>query len=328
MENSLNRPPLFSPEIREHLMQHSRFNWVREILFAMSLYFVSKMPQDNPVFFFAILFSLLSVSLLNMWLCQMLNEWALSNLKLWDWSFSISSILQYVLTSVLMSAVFYFDGPLSWSGVAALMMWVCTLEFMAQLYYVKATYFYPLLMSLVLPVLASLVMSVEGEIKISLVMGFVATLYCFSLSSRVEKWRQKNAEIKQLYNQIEHERSMIQKLLDMIPAKISWIDSDSKYKMVNQNLVQHLRVTSKALLGAEFGFTQNPEFKELNHKIKNFILSQQTESSFEHPVRSGGELRRHHVILKKISSAEGQELIMMTLDIEDFKRAQEKSRVS
>ena len=318
---------LFTPEIREHLMQHGRFNWVREILFAISLYFISKMPNEYPVFFYSFLFILMGVSLFNMWLCQMLNEWAIANLNMWDWSFAVSSTLQYVLSSILISSVFFVDGPISWSGFAALMMWISTLEFMAQLYYHKTNYFYPLMAIVVLPAILSLVVHVGFDLKISLVVSFVSSLYCFSISARVEKWRQKNKEILALYKKIEEERSMIQKLFDMIPAKISWIDSQSKYKMVNKNLVQHLRVSSKSLLGSEFGFTQNPEFKELNHKIQNFIMSQQTDSSFEYPVKSGNELRRHHVILKKIESIEGQELIMMTLDIEDFKRAQEKFKV-
>lgn len=317
---------LFTPEIREHLMQHGRFTWVREILFALSLYFISKMPAEFPVFFYSLLFILMGVSLFNMWLCQVLNEWAIANLKIWDYSFAISSTLQYVLSAVFISSVFYVDGPLSWSGFAGLMMWISTLEYMAQLYYHKTNYFYPLMAILVLPAILSLILHVGFDLKVSLILAFVAGLYCFSIATRVEKWRQKNKEILSLYLKIDEERSMIQKLFDMIPAKISWIDSHSKYKMVNKNLVQHLRVSSKSLLGAEFGFTQNPEFKELNHKIQNFILSQQTDSSFEYPVKTGHELRRHHVILKKIESAEGQELIMMTLDIEDFKKAQEKSK--
>lgn len=317
---------LFTPEIREHFMQHGRFTWVREILFAISLYFISKLPNEYPIFFYSFLFILMGVSLFNMWLCQVLNEWNLANMKIWDWSFAVSSMLQFVLSSVLISSVFYVDGPLSWSGFATLMMWICSLEFMAQLYYHKRSHFYPLMLAVVFPALISLVVHVGFDIKISLIVSFVASLYCFSISARVEKWRQKNKQIESLYLKIEEERSMIQKLFDMIPAKISWIDSESKYKMVNQNLVKHLRVSSKSLLGSEFGFTQNPEFKELNHKIKTFITSQKLESSFEYPVKSGDELRRHHVILKKIDSAEGQELIMMTLDIEDFKRAQEKAK--
>jgi hypothetical protein len=315
---------IFNPEIREHLMQHGRFTWVREILFAISLYFISKMPDKYPIFFYSFLFILMGVSLFNMWLCQVLNEWNLANLKIWDWSFAVSSTLQYILSSVFISTVFYVDGPVSWSGFAALMMWLSTLESVAQLYYHRTKFFYPLMLVMVIPAWASLIMHVHFDFKISLVLSFVASLYCFSISTRVEKWRQKNKQIEALYLKIEEERSMIQKLFDMIPAKISWIDSQSKYKMVNQGLTQHLRVSPKSLLGSEFGFTQNPEFKELNHKIKSFILSQLTESSFEYPVKTGNELRRHHVLLKKINSAEGQELIMMTLDIEDFKKAQEK----
>ena len=89
---------LFTPEIREHLMQHGRFNWVREILFAISLYFISKMPNEYPVFFYSFLFILMGVSLFNMWLCQMLKEWAIANLNMWDWSLAVSSTLQYVLS--------------------------------------------------------------------------------------------------------------------------------------------------------------------------------------------------------------------------------------
>ena len=317
----------FSPEIRDHLMQHGRFTWVREILFAMSLYFISKMPHEYPVFFYSFLFVLTSVSLFNMWLCQVLNEWNISNLKIWDWSFYLSSTLQYALTTILIGAVFYVDGPLTWSGFGALMMWVSTLEFMAHLFYHRKRFFYPFLLAVVSAPLLSLVISVNFDVKISSIVLFVGCLYCFSLSTRVGKWRQKNRQIAALYKQIDEERSMIQKLFDMVPAKISWIDSQSKYKMVNQNLTQHLKISSKSLLGSEFGFQKNPEFKELNQKIKSFIASTQNESSFEYPVKTGQEVRRHHVILKKIDSSEGQELLMMTLDIEDFKKAQDKIKV-
>jgi len=194
---------LFTPEIREHLMQHGRFNWVREILFAMSLYFISKMPNEYPIFFYTLLFVLMGVSLFNMWLCQVLNEWTLSNLKIWDWSFALSSTLQNILSSILISAVFYVDGPLSWSGFAALMMWISTLEFMAQLYYHKTNYFYPLMLIVVVPALASLCIHVEFDLKVSLIVSFVASLYFFSIATRVEKWRQKNKQIHALYQKLK-----------------------------------------------------------------------------------------------------------------------------
>ncbi len=225
-----------------------------------------------------------------MWLCQVLDEWAFGNIKVWDWSFTVSSSLQYVMSSALICFAFYVDAciaSVSWSFSFREFYW-----------------------------------------KISLAVSFVTLIYYFSVAARVEKMDQKNRKIEALYIKIDEERAMIQKLFDMIPAKISWTDSHSKYKMVNQGLVQHLKVQPKSLLGSEFGFTQNPQFKELNHKIQTFIHSQQMENSFEYPVKVGNEIRRHHVILKKINSAEGKELIMMTLDIEDFKKAQDKNQAS
>ncbi len=319
---------IFTSEVREHLMKYGRFTWIREVLFAISLHFISSMPKNDPVFFYSFIFVLVAVSFFNMWLCQVLDEWAFGNIKVWDWSFSVSSSVQYMMSSALVSFAFYVDGPVSWSGFAALMMWICTIESVSHLYAQKIKFFYPMMLILALPPLVGLLSFVNFDWKISFSVSFVTLIYCFSVAARVEKMGQKNKKIEALYVKIDEERAMIQKLFDMIPAKISWIDSHSKYKMVNQGLVQHLKVQPKSLLGSEFGFTQNPQFKELNHKIKTFINSQQMENSFEYPVKVGNETRRHHVILKKINSADGQELIMMTLDIEDFKKAQDKNQAS
>ena len=318
----------FTAEIRDHLMKYGRFTWIREILFAAGLHFISSMPEENPLLFYSFIFVLTGISFFNMWLCQVLDEWTLGNLKVWDWCFSLSSSLQYVMSSALISFVFFVDGPISWSGFAALMMWVCTFESIAQIYYHKTKFFYPLGLVLMIPGLAALIMHIEYDLKISLGVLFTALIYCFSVAAKVQKWKLKNKNMEELFLNIAEERSMIQKLFDMIPAKVSWIDSQSKYKMVNQELIHHLQVPSKSLLGSDFGHMQNPQYKELNHKIKAFLNSQQTESSFEHPVKIGTEIRRHHVILKKINSTKGQELIMMTLDIEDYKRNQSQNKAS
>lgn len=293
------------------------------LVLATSLMMTSHVPTELPWVYALSLVALGGLSAMVTWLSRVQDEWNPDTYWIWDYAYVTSQMAHFTLSAGLASWVIVREGAGSVSFGVAVFMCVHALEQALHLFYPRVQFLLGSFALVAFPVSLALMYSSKFSKNETygslLILGFY--LACSFVRSRVKVHEYR--EVLYLKAKISGEKDMMQKFLDIIPAKVSWLDSQFRYKMINRGLMQYLGVIPKALLGSEFGFTQNPEFKILNRKLKEFRESQQTESAFEHPVKIKDKVRRHHVILKKIETFEGVEIVMMTIDIEDLKRAQE-----
>lgn len=294
------------------------------MLFALSPLLLTEIPYKFPIVYSCFLSLAAILSGFNAWVCRHFEGWRPDNVHVWDWLFFLSRYALVVSSTLMMIALFAWDGFLSWAGFIAITMWVGSLDMTLSLYHVRLKHFYWTLTIIALPVLLSWAMNEQMNIRDRFVVMGIGLFYSISLVYKAGELHRKFRDILSTRQKVDDEKDLMQKLFDIIPAKVSWLDKNFQYKMINRNLSEYLKKPSQQLVGSEFGFMQNPENKVLNHKLQDFRISSLTESFFEHPVRVGEEIRRHHVILKKIESSEGTEIIMMSLDIEDLRLAQEK----
>lgn len=287
------------------------------------LLLISQLPLKSPLIFGPLLAALSVLAFGIYGLCRLFREWNPQTLRLWERLYLTSQILFMGISSIMSTWVLKEEGVFSLPGVVAMVMVFASLVHVFNIFFPRTLHQYFAGFVVLGPVMAGIFLGLQADGLTKWALAGVLLVFTFSMSLKASLWRREFVELLRLKQFQEGESFLMQKLLDSIPAKISWFDKDFRYKMTNKSLTQYLGLAPRALIGKEFGLRHDPEFKLLNRKLNGFRASNQRESYFEHPVRVGQELRRHHVILKKIKTAEGIEVLMITLDIEDLKKAQE-----
>lgn len=313
----------YKHELRRHFCRQGLYSWMVNLVLGASLMMISPVPAQLPWVYAFSLVTLGGMSALVAWLSRVQDEWNPDTYWIWDYAYVTAQMTHFFISAGLASWVIAREGVGSLSFGVAVFMCVHALEQSLHLFFPRLRFLLGSFALIAIPVCWAFYyqpkLSSQATFgSLSMIVFYMACLFVRS-SAKVHEYR----EFLYLKAKISGEKDMMQKFLDIIPAKVSWLDSQFRYKMINRGLLQYLGVIPKSLLGSEFGFTQNPEFKILNRKLKEFRESQLAESSFEHPVKIRNQVRRHHVILKKIESFEGVEIVMMTIDIEDLKKAQE-----
>lgn len=283
----------------------------------------SQFPREYPLVYAVSIISITSSAAILTWLMQVRDEWNPKTVKTWDKLFLGFHGVLFFFSAVMVGSVVWLEGLLTYASLISVAVFVATTEQLLNLFYPRLRILALFDAVVVLPFLLGLSFSPQIPLNVKAMSVLCLTFYGAVQAFRAYLKKLEFKERVRLKAMVEDEKNLIQSLLDVFPAKISWLDANSRYKVINRELLQYLQITPKAIIGNEFGYKQNPEFKLLNRKLKEFRDSNLTESLFEHPVKVGNETRRHQVILKKITCSEGIEIVMMTLDIEDLRKAQE-----
>ena len=123
--------------------------------------------------------------------------------------------------------------------------------------------------------------------------------------------------------QQEHERLGV--FMDMLPAKVAWLDHDRRYILVNRPYAEAQGTRVEDFSGKKIGFTNKKTSIFVRRKIRRFIASGDTEGSFELDFPSTDSPKLHLFLLKKFqpSTHRAPELMVVAVDIEEKHRMNE-----
>lgn len=130
----------------------------------------------------------------------------------------------------------------------------------------------------------------------------------------IKQWLEYNSNWRLLvYNQQEQKN-----IIDSFPGGISIVEN-GKYVQINNKVLEYTNLSEEKILKKEVGaiFNNDP----LAKTIKQFIDSEQTNSSVELELNTKLGARAHWVLLTKMPSHQSK-VIVTTIDIEDLRAAE------
>lgn len=171
---------------------------------------------------------------------------------------------------------------------------------------------------LLLPIVVSLLVFVgDGNAILMATIVLLATLFWSdnTVNAHVLLWNAILGEEK-----IRSQRDQLNTILNSIPGFVCWINADKRYISINDRFAQHLNIESlEAEKSQDEAFTEIPQLKETFDK---FHASSTTKEMMELQLEFASGPRWHLITMQKFGSPLQPEILVMTLDIEEQKRAE------
>ncbi|MFN7454891.1 MAG: ATP-binding protein [Pseudobdellovibrionaceae bacterium] len=134
-------------------------------------------------------------------------------------------------------------------------------------------------------------------------------------------FRSAQVKLEEKHRESVFQQSYYKSVIDSVPALVTILDRDLKYRLINSSVGQYLGISDKDILGKPVGFLKNQEFYTL---IKNFQNSAfQIKQINTKLARPGEEPRWYLTVLNKIS--ESSEIIIVSFDVHDRHMAEQKN---
>lgn len=310
--------PIYINEVRAHLSSVSKYTVWPYILVPFGFYFFTDLPAKNSLLFWISSISTITLGLIqfrisNCFSClseNLQNNWARV-------LFAVSLGLHFS-SSVLITVAIDANGYLSWSGLLACAAWVGIME-------VISSSFYPyrklgVTLALVFGLMPSLYFLPNEDIS-KRNFATLGILYVGAILFKIIKLHSYFYKSAKLKFDLTQERDFLQKFIDLLPARVSWLQQDLTYKSVNKSLADLYGIPKEDFIGKKFGFLGSSG--QASNFFDDFIKAKDVEFQGEVNLKAG-DTKRHLVFAKKFKANAEEEIVFVALDIEEYKRTQEE----
>lgn len=317
------------PALARHYIQHSKFSSLSGIIFALASPFLSNLSDPYPLLTIVatacLVFSCLWIffSSFKIEKALMDSDNSENKRKIISWIKNFY-IIRFILTLGLCYVVskdMKVNGLLSYSGLLASAFWVGAFENLVTILYpnfrilcIHAVFYFT-------AAFIPLVLLFDGSLFIPII-GLMAfhTLNLVLKARTLGKFFFEKIEIEEKHM---YEKNNFEKLLDAIPATVSWFNAKGEYRFINEVLAARLNISKHEMIGKELGYQGKASVINELDRMRDFIMQNAWESEqFEVDISVNGTSRRHQIWLKKVQTAQGYETIVLGIDVEEKRLAE------
>jgi PAS domain-containing protein len=306
-----------------YIRNTSRFGWPLGT-FALGLLSLSDLPQSAPWLFWPIFLwiasNLVGMDILYSRIHHLTTKKKDKTWLFWNQGFRISTSLA---GSSMIALVFALEGIRSWAGVFAVGVWVGGFQALSASSFVTPR------LSRMLVFLFSLLPLVffawKGDSQTMFLM-VLSGIYVVSLLPKIEVDYQNFRALNKHRNKATSEKKKLERFIDLLPGKVSWLDHNLVYCRVNQKNADFFGRTKEDFLGQPFGFSKIKEVEEHRALLQKFLDSNEQAQNFILPFMNlEKQVRRHQIWLERFESDHGHQanLIILGFDIENQLQAEE-----
>ncbi len=314
-------------EIHHHYLEYAHeIGWV-SLLYPIGLLAVSNAYKFESIFLTVSIAQLFLVCFQS-FICIRYNTFS-EKLDLWEKLFYVSRALINICIGINMTGAFHFDPSLSFSTVLTAAAYAATIESYGTSFHPNRLFLFFSLFVTGFPPLVEAYIRLSGSSS----SNGIATIGVIYLSSMGLKGINLNRGFNksvQLTIQNREAQNRISKVLDAMPAKVTWIDAELNYLEVNKTMVEMYGLTKNDYVGKKVGFQDSEGASALNKVLTDFKKSDKEAIVIEAPLRFKSEIDVIHSIqIKKIlnKKADGSpttEFIIVAVDLSEHKKIQEE----
>lgn len=305
----------------------SKTTFYSTFFFCSTLAFTSEFSNLYPVTFFLLV---LSTIIPGVWL-SFFNKNLFTASERNDSKLIIHRFLRFrayfsIGLSLLLCSIFATDNFLSYAGFIAALGWAIHHEdHVAICHPIRSVSYLISALIITLPLLGFLIG--ESSFSHAAPVFFGALAYGISVALKTKYLHKKFIQLFEAQSSIREESQRIENLIDLIPAHVSWFDSNMNYLLVNKSLAQLQKKQKSDFVGQKIGF-QSKADNELIQQMHSFVEdSDLQESYFELNINTERGPRWHEFYLKKIQHQEEEaafdssfEVVMLGLDREEERK--------
>ncbi len=314
-------------EIHHHYLEYvHEIGWV-SLLYPVGLFAVSEVYKFQSLFLSVSFVQLLLVCFQS-YICVRYDRFS-DRLDLWEKLFYVSRALINICIGINMTGAFHYDPSLSFSTVLTAAAYAATIESYGTSFHPNRAFLFFSLFVTGFPPL----MEAYARLSINSSSNGIATIGVIYLTSMGLKGINLNRGFKksvQLKIQNMEAQNRISKVLDAMPAKVTWIDEDLNYLEVNKTMVEMYGLTKSDYVGKKVGFQDSKGASALNKVLTDFKKTDKESIVIEAPLRFKSETDVIHSIqIKKIINEKANrepttEFIIVAVDLSEHKKMQEE----
>lgn len=223
-----------------------------------------------------------------------------------------------IVLGILLGLQAFNFGFLSTSHLTTWVFIVAVTEALASYLYHYPRFYLANYASLYIP---SLVFMFYLQTTESIVLGVIVLLYCPMIFMRLKELLFLKEQTVSLLQESKDKQNHLQTFLDLIPAKITWLDSDLNYIGVNKYFTDtNEKNQKKSIIGKKFGESSPDSL--ITKEINSFLKSKSKDMNCELTIDINGENRWHLCQFSKQNFSHGYEILLITIDINEQKVAE------
>lgn len=228
------------------------------------------------------------------------------------WISTMTSSFCVGLFNLYVAEYFGFFDP------AHLLTWIFSvslIEALASYLYYKPRLFLGNFFCLFIPPVIWMV--IEGSFT-AVTVAILITAYCPMIYLRVLELTKLKDKTVDLFKKTTERQKLLQTFIDLIPAQISWLDSDLKLIGFNkQFLKSNPNLLASELVGEKFA--DHSQDANLVKKVHEFLNSDHDHEIKEMELLKEGEPRWHLCHLQKELYSDKKEILIVAMDIHEQK---------
>lgn len=301
-----------------------RIGWPTAMSSAALLYFGDLKQKAPELFFFLLSIIVTAAIILDIMFLTGKNITTLSEKKKWLIINAVFRFILYVTTSFMIVLQVDSDLESKWGFILA-----CTISGSAAEAIVANSYSWPSFCYGLL--ICFCFMPVYYFLMLKDPKGFYFGLFClFYMLMQYPKMRSRFKffqEFSTLKENAIDEKNQIEKLMDMIPARVSWLRSDLTYVRVNNRMAMAYNLEKERFQDQQYGFSGSPDQYKYRPMLEQFLESPKVSDRITIPITSiNGEIRRNEIYAEKLfnQNNEKPDLVIMSIDIEDQLKIREE----
>lgn len=308
-------------EILKYVSFKSKFVFFTSLFLCAGFLFLSELPKTHPAVYLLLTITVMSSSAA----LATFGTYVNANIDKISTSKMIAKFLRlrgYLSLSIalLVAGILDADGLLSYAGVMAALGWAIHHELHVAVSHPmpKFSYIFSALM-IVIPIAGFSAHETNFQSILPFLICYVAYGVNIALKARLS--HKKFISHFLTNSSLLEENKRIENLIDLIPAHVSWFDSQMKYLLVNKSLAQLQKREKKDFVGQRLGFQSKTDTEMLQY-LERFVQDEDVnESYFELSLHTDTGPRWHEFYLKKIRTEDEKfEVVMLGLDREEEKR--------
>lgn len=314
-------------EIHHHYLEYAHeIGWV-SLLYPIGLLAVSEIYKLEALFL-TVSFVQLILVCFQSYICIRYDRFS-EKLDLWERLFYSTRAMINICIGINMTGAFHYDPALSFSTVLTAAAYAATIEAYGTSFHPHRLFLFFSLFVTGFPPLMEAYIRLSNS-SASNGIATIGVIYLTSMGLKginLNRGFQKSVQLK---IQNLEAQTRISKVLDAMPAKVTWIDEDLNYLEVNTTMVEMYGLTKKDYVGKKVGFQDAKGASALNKVLNDFKKSDKESIVIEAPLRFKSEKDVIHSIqIKKIRNENADkpsntEFIIVAVDLSEHKRIQEE----
>ncbi|MBT4792941.1 MAG: GHKL domain-containing protein [Halobacteriovoraceae bacterium] len=303
----------------EVIFKAAKTNFGGNFLIVLGIWLITPKNPDfqNILILFSVVFSSLSLTVIALGIKYNSELTATVQKKYLNSYLILIAISSLCLGSILVLEG-VFQGFLSVGHLGTWVFVVASTEALASFLYHRPKMFF---LNFVLINGPSVVWLFSLNTTTSNVLALILLGYGPMIGMRVMELKKLKETMVTLYEKTKSREGHLQTFLDLIPAKITWLNSDLKYIGTNKLFKKtKVGIEKEGLLGVKFG-AKHPE-APITKEIQRFLQSPSRSHSCELQVEVLGEPRWHLCEFSKQKFESGDEIFIISIDIDNNRKLQ------